>query len=397
MPRFEPFAALRYSSDLPLDEVISPPYDVIDEAERGRLEHRSPFNSVRVELPQPDGTLDRYQAAAALLDQWRATGVLLRDDTPSFYAYRLEFADEDGLPRHTSGVLGALELSKPGEGDVLPHERTMSKPKDDRLNLLRAAQANLSPVWGLSMASGLAKLSVVDGPPTASAIDDDGVRHQLWRITDPEQLTAITETVASAPVVIADGHHRFETALAYRDERRQANAGQPGDSAAHDYDFLMALIVELVDDELTVEAIHRLITGLADGFDVVAALEPFFDSAPVASVRELGGAMGVVTPDGVWRLEPRPDTTARAEHDLDSSRLDVALATFPEHELSYQHGRELVASAVDEGRAQAGVLLRPATVAQIAETGRTRTRMPEKTTFFYPKLRTGLVFREVAG
>ncbi|MBV8691193.1 MAG: DUF1015 domain-containing protein [Actinobacteria bacterium] len=390
MPRFEPFAGLRYSSDLPLDEVISPPYDVIDEPERKRLEERNAFNSVRVELPQPDGTLDRYAAAQALLDQWRATGVLVRDDAPSFYVYRMEFADELGRPRHTTGVLGALELSKPGEGDVLPHERTMSKPKDDRLNLLRAAQANLSPVWGLSMAPGLAKLTAVDGPADAEAVDDDGVRHQLWRVSDPEQLSAISDTVASAPVVIADGHHRFETALAYRDERRAAN----GDTAG-DYDFLMAYIVELVDDELTVEAIHRLINGLPDDFDVLAALDPFFDRAPVGGLPDLGPALGVVTAEGIWRLEPRAETTAQAEHDLDSSRLDVALETFPAHDLSYQHGRELVMAAVDEGRAQAGVLLRPATVAQIAETGRTRTRMPEKTTFFYPKLRTGLVFREV--
>ncbi|MBV9256153.1 MAG: DUF1015 domain-containing protein [Actinobacteria bacterium] len=390
MPRFEPFAGLRYSSDLPLDEVISPPYDVIDEPERKRLEERNAFNSVRVELPQPDGTLDRYAAAQALLDQWRATGVLVRDDAPSFYVYRMEFADEHGRPRHTTGVLGALELSKPGEGDVLPHERTMSKPKDDRLNLLRAAQANLSPVWGLSMAPGLAKLTAVDGPADAEAVDDDGVRHQLWRVSDPEQLSAISDTVASAPVVIADGHHRFETALAYRDERRAAN----GDTAG-DYDFLMAYIVELVDDELTVEAIHRLINGLPDDFDVLAALDPFFDRAPVGGLPDLGPALGVVTAEGIWRLEPRAETTAQAEHDLDSSRLDVALETFPAHDLSYQHGRELVVAAVDEGRAQAGVLLRPATVAQIAETGRTRTRMPEKTTFFYPKLRTGLVFREV--
>ncbi|MBV9664026.1 MAG: DUF1015 domain-containing protein [Actinobacteria bacterium] len=392
MPRFEPFAGLRYSSDLPLDEVISPPYDVIDEPERKRLEERNAFNSVRVELPQPDGTLDRYAAAQALLDQWRATGVLVRDDAPSFYVYRMEFADEHGRPRHTTGVLGALELSKPGEGDVLPHERTMSKPKDDRLNLLRAAQANLSPVWGLSMAPGLAKLTAVDGPADAEAVDDDGVRHQLWRVSDPEQLSAISDTVASAPVVIADGHHRFETALAYRDERRAAN----GDTAG-DYDFLMAYIVELVDDELTVEAIHRLINGLPDDFDVLAALDPFFDRAPVGGLPDLGPALGVVTAEGIWRLEPRAETTAQAEHDLDSSRLDVALETFPAHDLSYQHGRELVVAAVDEGRAQAGVLLRPATVAQIAETGRTRTRMPEKTTFFYPKLRTGLVFREVTG
>jgi len=372
--------------------VISPPYDVIDEPERQRLEARSPFNSVRIELPQPDGALDRYATAQALLDQWVATGVLLRDDAPSFYVYRMEFADELGRPRHTTGVLGALELSKPGEGDVLPHERTMSKPKDDRLNLLRAAHANLSPVWGLSMAPGLAKLTTVDGPPDASAVDDEGTQHNLWRIADASQLDAIAEAVASAPVVIADGHHRFETALAYRDERRAAT----GD-AAGDYDFLMAYIVELVDDELTVEAIHRVINGLPDGFDVVEALRPFFDSAPVGGLPDLGPAMGVVTPEGIWRLEPRPDTDAKAEHDLDSSRLDVALATFPDHDLSYQHGRELVARAVDEGRAQVGVLLRPATVAQISETGRTRTRMPAKTTFFYPKLRTGLVFREVTG
>src|SRR6185503_7514275 len=140
----------------------------------------------------------------------------------------------------------------------------------------------------------------------------------------------------------------------YRDERRSANANAPGD-----YDFLMAYIVELVDDELTVEAIHRLVTGLPDGFDVLAALKPFFDYAPVGSEVELGLSMGLITSDGVWRLEPRPDTDAQAEHDLDSSRLDVALATFPDHELSYQHGRELVAAAVDSGRAQLGFLLRP--------------------------------------
>src|SRR4029077_1915435 len=128
------------------------------------------------------------------------------------------FHDESGRPHQTSGVIGALELAVPGEGDVLPHERTMPKPKGDRLDLMRSCRANISPVWGLSLAEGLSALCEPSGPPTARCTDDDGVHHRIWRLEQPAVLEAISAAVGGAPVVIADGHHRYETALHYRDE-----------------------------------------------------------------------------------------------------------------------------------------------------------------------------------
>ena len=399
MPRFEPFAGLRYDPEaVALDDVIAPPYDVVSPEEQARLEANSEYNAIRVELPREEAGRDRYEAAQCLLREWEAAGVVVTDDEPSFYVYRMGFHDEDGRPRQTSGVIGALELSVPGEGDILPHERTMPKPKDDRLNLLRACQANLSPIWGLSMGEGLSALAELPGPPVARATDEDGVHHRLWRVTQPGVVDAIRDTVASAPVIIADGHHRYETALAYRAERRQANGDQSGD-----YDLLMTYVVELTEDQLTVRPIHRLIAGLPDGHDIVESLEAYFEvfdataDENIATRMADAGALALVTAKGAWLLKPRPDTDAAAEHDLDSSRLDVALATRADIDVTYQHGVANVLDAVTSGRAQAGVLLRPATVQQIAAAGHARVRMPEKTTFFSPKLRTGMVFRRVSG
>src|SRR5205807_255525 len=213
-----------------------------------------------------------------------------------------------------------------------------------------------------------------------------GVVHSLWVVDDPAAEAAVADTVAAAPVVIADGHHRFETALTYPRER--------GGTGAHD--AVMAFIVELVDDELSVRAIHRLLAGLPPDLDLVTAMEPHFVVTPTGAPDETlldrmdaAGALALVSTAGTWLLEPRPETVAAASHDLDSSRLDVALATLPPHQLTYQHGWDLAVAAVTKGEADAAVLLRPATVAQIADVGRARQRMPPKTTFFWPKPRTG--------
>ena len=166
----------------------------------------------------------------------------------------------------------------------------------------------------------------------------------------------------------------------------------------------MTYVVELTEDQLSVRAIHRLIAGLPDGFDLAAALEQYFDLTPTAppaaditTRMSEAGSLALVTADGTWLLRPRPETASAAAFDLDSSRLDVALGSLPDHQLTYQHGWDLATAAVTKGEADAAVLLRPATVAQIAATGREGGRMPPKTTFFWPKPRTGLVFREVAG
>ena len=390
MPRFEPFPGIRYATaDGDLSAVVAPPYDVISPEDQARLEDTSEHNSVRLELPRDEAARDRYRAASARLAEWLDDSVLVRDE-PSFYVYRMRYPDEAGQLRHTLGVIGALGLEPPGEGDVLPHERTTPKALDDRLELVRATRTNLSPVWGLSMASGLSARLEPDGPPLVTAVDEDGIGHDLWKVSDPDAISAIEALVAYAPVVIADGHHRYQTGLAYEVEG--------GDG------LIMAYIVELAEDELSVRAIHRLINGLPAGFDFVDAFSRWFELTPTGPVdpsigsRMLdAGALALVTRDGVSLMRPLPAVADAAEADLDSSRLDVALAdaAFAGHELTFQHGWDLAAAAVDKGEAAAAVLLRPATVAQIAETGRGGGRMPPKTTFFWPKPRTGLVFREV--
>ncbi|HZT65982.1 MAG TPA: DUF1015 domain-containing protein [Acidimicrobiales bacterium] len=398
MPRFEPFRGLRYAPSIDLDSVAAPPYDVIGPEERAALAARSAYNSVLVELPADEPDRDRFAQAAHLMAAWKDEGILQAEPVPAFYICRMTFDDEAGRRRSTTGVIGALELATPGEGDVLPHERTMPKPKSERLDLQRATRANLSPVWGLSMADGLSQL-IEPAPDSArgSCRDDEGVVHELWLLTDPAAVDAVRRAVASAPVVLADGHHRYETGLAYREERRAETGGAPGD-----YDLIMAYVVELTDTQLSVRAIHRLISGLPDGLDLPSAFGAHFEVSEAGPVdpsflvkMEKAGSLGLVTPTGSWLMRPRPETEAGAEHDLDSARLDVALASLPHPEVTYQHGVEHVTAAVDKGEAQAAVLLRPATVETIASVARRRLRMPPKTTFFYPKPRTGLVFRPV--
>jgi uncharacterized protein (DUF1015 family) len=406
VPRFEPFTGLRYRLETlhqrgaSLDDVIAPPYDVIDAAEREVLAGRSPYNAVHVELPadDPDRHLDRYQAARHLLDTWRSEDVIAEDDEPSFYRYRMSYHDEHGARRRTSGVIGALGLAVPGEADVLPHERTMPKPKGDRLQLLRECKANLSPVWGLALARGVSAASETSEPPIAAATDGDGVEHELWRITERGAVEAIAASVTSAPVVIADGHHRFETALAYREERRAALGGKPGD-----YDLVMALVVELSEDQLVVRPIHRLLSGLSDGFDLPEALSSHFyvshldHPAPrrLAAEIDAEAAMGLVTKSGTWLLRPQPETVAAAGIDVDSGLLDVGLAELPGHDVTYEPSWDRAVDAVERGAAQAAVLLRPAGVTTIADAAHEGLRMPPKTTYFHPKPRTGMVFRPV--
>ncbi|HVX18111.1 MAG TPA: DUF1015 domain-containing protein [Acidimicrobiales bacterium] len=397
MPRFEPFCGVRYDTTrAPAGDVTAPPYDVISPTDRAALILRHPDNVVQIDLPDEADGPGRYKAAAATFQEWLASGVLRRDADPSFYVYRMDYSDDHQRPAHTLGVMGALELSRPGEGQILPHEHTTPKAKSDRLDLLRATSANLSPVWALSLTEGLTDACRIERDPDLQFTDTEGVTHTLWRVADEATVGAIREAVDASPVVIADGHHRYETSLAYRDERRETEG--PGGPA----DAFLCFVVELADDELTVRPIHRLLDGFADGFDLEAALESSFTLGDVVPVddeildrMDAAGALALVRPDGSARLlVPEPEAFDGVA-DLDSSRLDAALADLPPHEIRYQHGVGLIAAAVAGSDAQYGVLLRPATVAQIQTNAHTGERMPPKTTFFHPKLRTGLVFREV--
>jgi uncharacterized protein (DUF1015 family) len=394
VPSFEPFPGIRYPFDhASMADVTAPPYDVIDDEERAALAARDEHNIVRLDLPV-DGD-DPYAQAGEALRTWLDAGVLVTDE-PSFYVYRMTATDERGRTQRTTGVLGALELSRPGEGGILPHERTTPKAKSDRLNLLRGTAANLSAVWGLSPAAGLGNLLEMTDAPAASWADDDGVHHEVWLVHDADRIEKIRAAVGSAPVVIADGHHRYETSLAYRDERRAAAGDAPGD-----YDSVLTYVVELAEDALTVLPIHRLIGGFAEDVDLREALSPWFDVSPAGPV-DAGtttmmatyGCLVLVERGRCSLLTPIPDAMAGLR-DLDTVRLDAALASLPEHELRYQHGVDNVVRAVERNEARAGVLLRPATVKQIIAIANGGERMPPKTTFFAPKPRTGVVLRSL--
>ena len=398
MPRFEPFRGLRYQPDMaPIAQVIAPPYDVITPTERVHLASRHQANSVLVELPEADlgGGRDRYAVATDLFTHWQGEGIIVAEGVPSLYPYRM--TDANG--RTTTGVIGALGLAEPGaESDVLPHEQTLPKPKSDRLDLLRATRANLSPIWGLSMAAGVtATFDPTDDEPVADAYDDDGVRHQLWVLSDADAVEAVAAAVAAAPVVLADGHHRYETARAYQAECRAADGDQPGP-----YDLVMALVVELAEEQLHVGAIHRTVSGLPDGFDLVGALSQWFDvvKAGPADDRTLGAlsdsnSMALVTAGVAYLLLPHPELDAQVGNDLDASLIATVLERLPARDVTHRHSVAEAMAALHDGESQVAFLLRPVTVKQIDEWANERRRMPPKTTYFSPKPRTGMVFRSL--
>ena len=394
VPRFEPFRGARYdTAAVRMDEVIAPPYDVVGPDERARLASRSPFNAIHLELPEPDPATgdDRYAAAARLLADWVDRGVVREEAARAFYLYRM--TAPDGTT--TTGVLGALGI----DDDVLPHEETMPKPKSDRLDLLRATRTNLSPIWGLSLATGLGGTLRAPGPPAARAHDDDGVRHELWVLDDPATVAAVRDAVGTSPVVIADGHHRYETARTYRAEVRRASGGQDG---AHD--LVMAFVVELAESELHVRAIHRVVSGLGPVDDPAEMLGRSFHVERVGpatdAVVESAAAPDsatAVTAGGTWRLRVRTGAFEEAGTDLLAGLVDLALGAVPGASLAYEAEWGRAAAAVRGGEAQLAVLLPPVTVPQISAWARARRRMPPKTTYFSPKPRTGMVFRMLTG
>jgi uncharacterized protein (DUF1015 family) len=399
MARFEPFRAIRYNTErVDLGAVAAPPYDVLSESDRDQYAARDPHNIVRVDVPLERHGPGRYDTAAATLQHWLDGGVLVVESEPCFYLERMAFVDEAGDAHDTVGVLGALEVVDPGKGEVLPHEQTTPKARTDRLDLTRATEANLSAIWGLSLAGGLSNLLAEPADVLGELVDGEGVRHTFERLTDPTRVAAVELAVSAAPVIIADGHHRYEVARAYRDERRSLTGGQPGP-----WDLTLAYVVELAQEQLVVQAIHRLLADLPDGFDLEEALGPWFEVGGPEPVTPLitrrmadAGGLCLVGRDGLGRLlRPRPGAFGN-DADLDSLRLERALAGVPTT-VSFQHGVDHVVSAVADGRADYGVLLRPVTINQIAATANDNRLMPPKSTFFAPKPRTGLAIRSVRG
>ncbi|MDQ3957109.1 MAG: DUF1015 domain-containing protein, partial [Actinomycetota bacterium] len=274
MPVLRPFTGIRYSSADELPKLICPPYDIISPEEQDALHRLHPHNAVHLELAQ--GGPEHYEMAGTTFAGWLADGTLSADDTESLYVYRQDFRDAGGVRRRVAGVIGALALEDFGDSSgVLPHERTMAGPKADRLALMRAVRANISPIYAVYRGGGdLGPFydSLEKRPPEARAQDAAGILHRMWRISAPGEVRMLSDAVEPGPLVIADGHHRYETALAYHRERN----GSPGDHGS-----IMCFCVDADSEELVVLPYNRVLRAAVDPGEIATRLSRELDAGSV--------------------------------------------------------------------------------------------------------------------
>jgi len=394
MPALEPFAGIRYSSGA-LGDIVCPPYDIISPAHQNALYERHPHNAVRLELARGEGVA-RYESAAATFGQWRDEGILAGDPGPSLYVYRQDFVSPTGERRRVAGVIGALALEPFGDDSgVLPHERTMEAPKKDRLALLRACPVNVSPIYAIYRGSGeLAPFfdSLENRPPEARFQDDDGILHRLWVIAAPAEIEMLRDAHAHGPLVIADGHHRYETALAYRSER----GPEPGP-----HEFIMCFCVDADSEGLVVLPYNRALRASVDGAEIARRIGQLFPADDSDDHRFTFVLPGGDVPASVSDAEvvAAVGERARAWRDLGVVALHEAVlpALLPEgiDELTFSRDPQHVRSLVADGWT-AGVLLDALTAPAIVDVARSGERMPQKASYFWPKAVTGLVFRSLS-
>jgi uncharacterized protein (DUF1015 family) len=415
VPELAPFRAMRYTAAAgdPAG-LIAPPYDVIDESEAEELRQRSPYNCVRLVLPQGEAP-ERYGQAAELLESWLAEGILAEDDEPGVYVYRQRF-ELGGRLLARRALFTALRLTPFDAGEVLPHERTHSGPKVDRLALMRAAMAQLSPIFLVARDSEKQAGSLFDQvetrAPVLEAKTPDGISHALWRVRG-EEATALCRSLGREPLLIADGHHRYETALAYL-------ADSVGGGRA---EYVLACVVPATDPGLVVLPTHRALAmaapdggwrkALSGRFDAVAA-NGDGDASPSAVADRLSSGsdlrIGLVDAAESEALLLAPRTEALEDSGLsvperaistvvlDRLIFGATLGSSPEElaglgTLSYHQDADGAASA--SGAQGAAFLLPAVSVDDIWAAVQAGVRLPPKSTYFAPKMPTGLVFRSL--
>lgn len=402
-----------------LSAVIAPPYDVISTDDHQRYLDQHPNNVVRLILPQNEG--NKYVASAATLREWLKAGVLTQDEQPCIYAYQQEF-EALGRKLRRTGFTCLIRLEDFGHG-ILPHENILAKPLEDRLNLTRATRANYDSVFGLVSDGKVNDILApfIAGKPDASASDKDGVRSTVWRITDQSAINALTSVLADESIVIADGHHRYTAALAYRNEMRQMAGLKPGEESDAPFDYVMMTMVSLEDSGLVVLPTHRLarnvLTFNAEIF--LAELGEMFDIRPVpdallAEETEKSGAhsfgLHLKGQSYVIKLKAsvKPEVAIESPGSDALKRLDVSVLhslildrllgigvqqMASQSNLSYTRNPADAIEQVDRGEAQAFFLMNPTKVDEVKAVAAAGDRMPQKSTFFYPKLVTGMIMR----
>jgi uncharacterized protein (DUF1015 family) len=419
MAEVRPLNALHYNlAAVPsLADVVAPPYDVIDGARRAELLARSPFNVVEADLPvAPDGG-DPYEHAAETLEEWTLQGILTADRVPALWALTQEYAGPDGARRVRRGLLCRVRVTPYGPGLVRPHERTQPGPKEDRLRLTRATRHNLSPIFSLHEGDAWRHLDgYTRDEPWAEVTDDEGTVHRIWRIAEPDVHRAVAAELADSELLIADGHHRYETARTYADEI--------GGDGPHRY-TLMAL-VSLEDPGLTVFGYHRLLTDLGDPAKQEALRDAIRANFEVSEVgldqldpagEEGVGVFGYVDAHHrqAYRLRLKDPAVLKtaitdaspAFRELDAAILESLLLRDAlgmsaddieaKRGIAYTASAEQAISSLDEdGGTHAAFLMRPTPVQQVRDVAAAGETMPPKSTYFFPKLQTGIVFNPLS-
>ena len=420
MAEVQPLRALRYEPNVagPLDRLVAPPYDVIDPQQRAVLAARSPHNVVHVDLPEDGG--DPYAHAAEILAGWREEGALVRDDQPALWALRQDYRPAGGGdPRTRHGFLCRVRIEDYGPGRIRPHERTHPGPREDRLRLTRATRANLSPIFALysdpARGAGVALAPHLGDEPWGDVTDDEGTRHRVWRVADPNAIAAVQAALTGAELLIADGHHRYETARVYAEE--------VGSEGPHRY--VLMCLVALEDPGLTVFPTHRLVRGLepAQHESLADAIRQSFDVREVDRGQVVPGSdgdgpltMGYMDahfkrPFALTLKDPAIADQALPDRSEPYRRLDTAVLEalllkgalgMSDDDISHLHGLGYARDAdealalLDRGEYDAAFFLRPTPVQQVQEIAAAGESMPPKSTFFYPKLLTGLLFNPLA-
>lgn len=404
MAKIIPFKGIYYNPDkVSGDDVIAPPYDVITSVQREILYEKSPYNIIRIdfgkELPGDNGKDNKYSRAKNYLEGWLKEGILKRDERECFYAYECEYFIS-GERKRLKGIMALVKIEELGKG-VYPHEATHSKPKADRLNLMRACKANISPIYSLYKSKERITSSIIDDikdEPLITAHDFDGAVHRLYRIYDRKDINLIINELADKPIFIADGHHRYEVALQYK---KEMGGGGP-------WDYVMMFLANMVDEGITILPTHRMIKGIKRE-EVLFKLEPDFIvkscglECDIKKKLSLEGknAIGLYLGSNEnWYILRYKGTDLK---DVESVLRELDVVILQELIIKRDLGITDVAYEMDireslkkvrDGEFDAVFFLNPTKVEDVERVALAGQRMPPKSTYFYPKLLTGLVINK---
>ncbi len=423
MAQVIPYRALRYTEKAgDLAALACPPYDIISEEQRRAYLATNPYNIIRLELPR-EGQ-DPYAVAGDTLRDWMQNGILAVDEHPAFYIYDITFTDA-GEQKNITGLIGRVQLREFSDGVVLPHEETLSKAKADRLQLMRATGCNFSDIYSLYRAdepnSPIRDVMALAGEdaPISEFTDESGLIHRLWAITDPQKTAAVTAAFADKKLYIADGHHRYETALNYRRELREQGNTDPA------ADYCMMMLVEMSHSGLVVYPTHRMLRDLPDfsAEKLLAACADYFTVQPMElkdmntglaaayAARQKafgfysGDTAALLTLKDVSVMDDLLPQLSPVSRQLDVTVLHTLILErllgidkenmARQINLSYTRDAKEAVGAVDNDRANACFLLNPTRVSEIRDVAAAGEKMPQKSTYFYPKLITGLTMNRI--